>query len=180
MKKTASKKAAEREVPRGGSDRMILNRVSYHLCHNSKMEVFSPKQWKEDAEKYFGKGRCAYCGKLASLLEREHVIPINRKTLGLRHNGNIVPACSDCNKGKRSFDKQDRGYVEFCKQKGYLTGLTNIRKYQKDKSYKSLVEDEAKKKRIEELIRNAHSDIADIRENCAKKIVNLLTAEMSK
>ncbi|WP_185968439.1 HNH endonuclease [Paracoccus sp. M683] len=48
--------------------------------------------------------RCAYCGE-PGVLEMDHVIPINRKSLGEHRLGNLVPSCARCNasKGNRDF-----------------------------------------------------------------------------
>jgi hypothetical protein len=39
---------------------------------------------------------CAYCGAPPPLVE-EHLVPINRTSVGLHAWGNIVPACKPCN-----------------------------------------------------------------------------------
>jgi hypothetical protein len=55
---------------------------------------------------YFGDA-CAYCGAQAGPLVEEHVVPINRESVGLHAWGNVVPACRPCNAAKRSFPWQD-------------------------------------------------------------------------
>ena len=42
------------------------------------------------------KNACAYCGAPPPLVE-EHLVPINRTSVGLHAWGNIVPACKVCN-----------------------------------------------------------------------------------
>lgn len=44
-------------------------------------------------------GNCAYCGTTAPLVE-EHLVPINRTSVGLHAWGNVVPACKECNDRK--------------------------------------------------------------------------------
>jgi HNH endonuclease len=44
-------------------------------------------------------GNCAYCGTEAPLVE-EHLVPMNRVSVGLHAWGNIVPACKPCNDTK--------------------------------------------------------------------------------
>jgi hypothetical protein len=44
-------------------------------------------------------GACAYCGGPPPLVE-EHLVPINRTSVGLHAWGNIVPACKACNDTK--------------------------------------------------------------------------------
>ncbi|MGY1663884.1 HNH endonuclease [Geodermatophilus sp. SYSU D00705] len=46
---------------------------------------------------------CAYCGAQGEPLVEEHVVPINRESVGLHAWGNLVPACKPCNAAKRSF-----------------------------------------------------------------------------
>lgn len=47
-------------------------------------------------------GCCAYCGEPPPpKLVEEHLVPINRASVGLHAWGNIVPACKSCNDIKR-------------------------------------------------------------------------------
>lgn len=47
--------------------------------------------------------QCVYCEThLRGKIEVDHVIPINQKSLGLHMYGNLVPACTECNRAKRS------------------------------------------------------------------------------
>ncbi len=42
--------------------------------------------------------RCAYCGSPPPpALVAEHLVPMNRKSVGLHAWGNVVPACKECN-----------------------------------------------------------------------------------
>jgi 5-methylcytosine-specific restriction endonuclease McrA len=178
VKKKTSKKT-ESKIPLGGSDRNLLARVSFHLHRLAKIERFSPKQWKEDVEAYFG-GRCAYCERKVPQLEKEHIIPINREGLGLRHNGNIIPACSICNQEKKKYDEEsNNGYVRFCKANGYNKALAKIRQYMKERGYKPFTTDETKKKRIARMMRKAREKMTSVREDCAKKIARQI-AKMIK
>ena len=47
---------------------------------------------------FFGK-RCCYCGDTLELSRtaQDHLIPMNKSSLGLHAWGNVVPACTDCN-----------------------------------------------------------------------------------
>jgi hypothetical protein len=51
---------------------------------------------------YFGRA-CAYCGRQEWALVEEHVVPINRASVGLHAWGNLIPACKSCNVAKRNF-----------------------------------------------------------------------------
>jgi hypothetical protein len=48
----------------------------------------------------FFDGRCAYCGAAGVQLVEEHAIPRNRLHAGLHAWGNVVPACTACNRRK--------------------------------------------------------------------------------
>lgn len=42
-------------------------------------------------------GRCAYCGAPTPKAVEEHLVPMNRTSVGLHAWGNIVPSCKPCN-----------------------------------------------------------------------------------
>jgi hypothetical protein len=47
--------------------------------------------------------RCAYCeGKLKDDFDVDHLVPMNRVSLGLHMYGNLVPACKPCNGSKKA------------------------------------------------------------------------------
>ncbi|WP_264001352.1 HNH endonuclease [Mycolicibacterium gadium] len=45
-------------------------------------------------------GQCAYCGAPVSKPIEEHLVPMNRVSVGLHAWGNVVPACKPCNDAK--------------------------------------------------------------------------------
>jgi hypothetical protein len=47
--------------------------------------------------------QCCYCGTmlLPSRIAQDHLIPMNKTSLGLHAWGNVVPACQDCNAQKQ-------------------------------------------------------------------------------
>lgn len=51
---------------------------------------------------FFG-DRCCYCGDelVANRTAQDHLIPMNKTSLGLHAWGNVVPACQDCNAKKQ-------------------------------------------------------------------------------
>lgn len=49
---------------------------------------------------------CAYCGGQGPL-QQDHVIPINRQSLGEHRLGNLVPCCRSCNATKHGRDFRD-------------------------------------------------------------------------
>ncbi|MFD7523858.1 HNH endonuclease [Paenibacillus chitinolyticus] len=60
---------------------------------------------------------CCYCGKnlLNCEWDKDHLIPMNKDSVGLHSWGNIVPSCKECN-GKR----QKKDWVLFLKE---ITGM---------------------------------------------------------
>ena len=74
-------------------------------------KVYDPKddgehrRWWEATVEHFD-GRCVYCNTPEEKLPRgeritkEHLIETNRQQCGLHHPGNVVPACSVCNKSR--------------------------------------------------------------------------------
>lgn len=58
------------------------------------------KQKKEILTYFFNS--CCYCGTPLTVesMTEDHLIPINKESLGLHAWGNVVPSCGDCNKRK--------------------------------------------------------------------------------
>lgn len=57
---------------------------------------------------FFG-GRCCYCDVelTGSSAAQDHLIPMNKTSLGLHAWGNVVPACGPCNAKKQGGDWRD-------------------------------------------------------------------------
>jgi hypothetical protein len=53
--------------------------------------------------KDFFRGNCCYCDA-APATARDHLIPMNKESLGLHAWGNVVPACGPCNAAKQGGD----------------------------------------------------------------------------
>ena len=75
--------------------------VRYLLSCVSDDDV-SAENW-QDTVKSFG-GCCAYCGSKVTSLNMDHVVPLNKTTLGMHCIGNLVPACRPCNAKKSAKD----------------------------------------------------------------------------
>ncbi len=56
-------------------------------------------------KEFFG-GNCCYCNS-APATAQDHLIPVNKSSLGLHAWGNVVPACSPCNATKQGRDWKD-------------------------------------------------------------------------
>lgn len=104
-------------------DRMMVTRDKYRVAHREELNERARKDWAirwagntrsvstqawEECKAYFG-NRCAYCGKEAKTLTRDHVVPV--KMGGRYQVDNIVPACKSCNssKGAKQFREWYRG-----------------------------------------------------------------------
>jgi hypothetical protein len=56
-------------------------------------------------KEFFG-GNCGYCNA-APATAQDHLIPMNKSSLGLHAWGNVVPACTACNAAKQGRDWKD-------------------------------------------------------------------------
>lgn len=77
-------------------------------------EQFNEADWQEVVHE-FGNA-CAYCGAQTDLV-MDHVIPINKQSLGEHRLGNLVPSCRTCNAKKgqhdfRDFLSKDQGRID--------------------------------------------------------------------
>lgn len=88
--------------------RIFLQKAGQFYDKERRLEKFVPtKSQKEELIEYFN-GRCCYCGRgiSASDLYQDHLVPVNRDSLGLHAWGNVVPCCSSCNSAKQQQDWQ--------------------------------------------------------------------------
>ena len=81
-------------------DWVEINRNDHHVARERKKasELKKTEWWKT----LKAAGICHYCGQKvgAENLTMDHVIPVVRG--GSSTKGNIVPACSDCNRDKKT------------------------------------------------------------------------------
>lgn len=63
----------------------------------------STRQQKAEVLAFFS-SQCCYCGRQLALAEmsEDHLVPMNKESLGLHAWGNVVAACSLCNNAKHS------------------------------------------------------------------------------
>lgn len=72
---------------------------------HDKSKGFAPYSKKDfKAVKEYFNNECCFCGNNTIKLTGDHLIPINKTSLGLEAWGNVVPACSECNAQKHSKD----------------------------------------------------------------------------
>ena len=82
--------------------RAFLTKVGHRYDELRGLEPFRPtkSQWLEVLQHF--DCCCTYCGAgLASEeITKDHLIPLNKTSLGLHAWGNVVPSCAACNKAK--------------------------------------------------------------------------------
>ena len=82
--------------------RIFLQKMGVAHDESKGFSPYSKKNFREVKE-YFN-NECCFCGNNQIKLTGDHLVPINKTSLGLEAWGNIVPACSDCNSQKHSKD----------------------------------------------------------------------------
>ncbi|HSS04309.1 MAG TPA: HNH endonuclease signature motif containing protein [Solirubrobacterales bacterium] len=88
--------------------RIFLQEMGKEYDRERDLEPFAKKHLKGEVLEFF-EGRCCFCGVelTASRVYGDHLIPTNKKDLGLDAWGNIVPACNPCNSEKHGSDWRD-------------------------------------------------------------------------
>jgi len=94
--------------------RIFLQDVGKFYDQERGYEPFGPKVGQKDELLTFFDYKCCFCGSPIDRksLSQDHLIPMNKSSLGLHAWGNVVPCCSDCNN-----EKQQRPWVDFIKKK---------------------------------------------------------------
>lgn len=143
--------------------RGITDSVSGQTCKKKLLKIFNNK--------------CAYCNcnlvlnkKNSSIkstseskeITIDHLIPMNRKCLGLDSWGNIVPSCLDCNR-----DKHDKDWKDFIKSvsKSKEEADSRIKKiddYIVEMKYNPNLE-------MHEIVGNLYEDVSEV----AQTLINL-------
>jgi hypothetical protein len=160
---------------------MFLHDVSRKLCGNLELSVNDPR-YVEAVAKTFGTS-CCYCGRA---LEHdraavEHLDGMNRFRVGLHVPGNVIVACTRCNREKRRDDSNPNltlaktGWESFllhiskncnagCKSCDYWIGIwpeTNDRLLQLESARKKIVAFRANYKSYLELNARARVVLAE-------------------
>jgi CRISPR/Cas system Type II protein with McrA/HNH and RuvC-like nuclease domain len=94
--------------------RIFLQEVGKFYDEARGFEKFGPKRnQKQELLNYF-QSACCYCGTEIGLksLSQDHLVPMNKSSLGLHSWGNVVPCCQSCNN-----QKQQKPWQEFIKTK---------------------------------------------------------------
>ena len=94
-------------MPRGRADiantalRIFLQELGAAYDEERGFPAYESRKHFAEVRAFFD-DRCCYCGAelLAGRVAQDHLIPMNKASLGLHAWGNIVPACQDCNAKK--------------------------------------------------------------------------------
>lgn len=94
-------------MPRGRADiantalRMFLQEMGAAYDVERNLPVYDGKKHFAEVRQFFGE-RCCYCGAelISGDIAQDHLIPMNKTSLGLHAWGNVVPACQVCNAKK--------------------------------------------------------------------------------
>ena len=88
--------------------RLFLQEAGLKYDENRGLPRFAFRRMPPEVLDWFG-NMCAYCGGASPLVE-EHVVPMNRRLVGLHAWGNIVPACVSCNAVKSPMDNRGESW----------------------------------------------------------------------
>lgn len=90
--------------------RIFLQNVGEFYDKARGYDSFGPKVAQKDELLEFFNHQCCFCGSTINRqsLSQDHLIPMNKKSLGLHAWGNVVPCCQPCNN-----EKQQKPWQEF-------------------------------------------------------------------
>ena len=90
--------------------RIFLQDVGKFYDEARGFDPFGPKVSQKDELIDFFKYECCFCGAEINRksLSQDHLIPMNKTSLGLHAWGNVVPCCQSCNN-----EKQQKPWQEF-------------------------------------------------------------------
>jgi hypothetical protein len=108
--------------------RIFLQDVGKFYDQARGFEPFGPKVAQKDELLDFFNGQCCFCGTPIDKksLSQDHLIPMNKSSLGLHAWGNVVPCCSPCNN-----EKQQKPWQEFIAIKVGDKSMERIKRIQK-------------------------------------------------
>jgi len=105
--------------------RIFLQDVGKYYDKARGFESFGPKVAQKDELLEFFNHQCCFCGSEISRksLSQDHLIPMNKSTLGLHAWGNVVPCCQSCNN-----EKQQKPWQQFLSVKAGRDALSREQK----------------------------------------------------
>ena len=115
--------------------RIFLQDVGKFYDQERGFESFGPKVAQKDELLNYFNHQCCFCGTEIDRksLSQDHLIPMNKTSLGLHAWGNVVPCCAPCNN-----EKQQKPWEEFIQIKaGNLANqrIDKIKSFVKLKNY---------------------------------------------
>ena len=103
--------------------RIFLQDVGKFYDQARGYEPFIPKKAQKVELLEFFEYECCFCGDSIDqkTLSQDHLIPMNKTSLGLHAWGNVVPCCRPCNS-----EKQQQPWQQFLEQKFKLESVARI------------------------------------------------------
>ena len=117
-------------MPRSRSDianaalRVFLQQVGKLYDTARGFEEYRSSKIQKQKVLAFFNGGCCYCGVALTVdtMCEDHLVPLNKDSLGLHAWGNVVPACASCNK-KKHFGRWPSFLREVCRHNSELFEL---------------------------------------------------------
>jgi len=135
------------------------NLLIRNILSSLGQEQFTKEDWLETVS-YFD-NRCAYCGQHGEM-EMDHIVPMNKSSLGEHKLGNLVPSCKPCNR-----KKHDKSYLDFLE--GNPAVVEKIESYMKSRNYSPITNSQ-----INELMKSAYDEVS----NLAERYVEIINDEL--
>lgn len=133
----------------------------------------SPNAWADTLDHF--DHSCAYCGATGVSLSRDHIVPINKDSLGLHHIGNLAPACGDCNASKGKKDLAPWMRAVFPATADERIGV--ITAFQRSRGYVPITERAVDADAVRAILEQARLDVATVAEQAIASIQELLASE---
>ena len=113
--------------------RIFLQEVGKFYDQARGYEPFGPKVTQKDELLEYFQNECCFCGEKINRksLSQDHLIPMNKTSLGLHAWGNVVPCCSSCNN-----EKQQKPWKEFLELKAGSLSKVRIAKIEQFVAFK--------------------------------------------
>jgi hypothetical protein len=105
--------------------RIFLQDVGKFYDQARGYEPFVPKVAQKDELLDFFNHECCFCGSTIDKksLSQDHLIPMNKTSLGLHAWGNVVPCCSPCNN-----EKQQKPWQQFLEYKSHTKAPSRVKR----------------------------------------------------
>ncbi len=136
--------------------RIFLQKVGVFYDEERGLEKFVPTKIQKITLLELFDYVCCYCGRTIDekTISQDHLIPLNKASLGLHAWGNVVPCCKECNN-----EKQQKQWKEFLGTKA--KGSTYK---QREKIIKGFVKkmDYQPNLHIDEFANNLYQDVGEV------------------